>query len=433
MKFSSSWQRTPIGRVCVGIYDGPHATPKVSEDGPIFLGIKNITEDGHLDLSEIRHISENDFPKWTKRVAPKENDIVFTYEATLNRYAIIPKGFRGCLGRRLALIRTDPRKADFRFIFLYFFSDDWRRTISQNLLSGATVDRIPIGKFPEFEISLPPLELQTRIADILSAYDRLIENNTRRIKILEEMAQNLYREWFVNFRFPGHEQTKLIDSGTDLGQIPEGWEVRKIKDLPIQIIDGDRSAKYPKSHEFRQEGIPFLSTKNIDNNKLDLNDLNFISLEKFAEIKKGRLKPLDIVMTTRGSIGKIALFDCEYSSGLINAQMLILRAEDHKVFQTYLFCIMCDSAFQESVKAFASGSAQPQIPIRDLREIQILVPEEKIQGEFDKIITKSTALISNLQKKNNKLRQTRDLLLPKLISGEIDVESLDMDKEAIAA
>ena len=112
----SGWQKVPIEDIYLGLYDGPHATPQPSDQGPIFLGIKNITDDGMLDLSDIRHISEDDFPEWTKRVTPQQGDIVFTYEATLNRYAIIPEGFRGCLGRRVALIQPDLARVDTRFL-----------------------------------------------------------------------------------------------------------------------------------------------------------------------------------------------------------------------------------------------------------------------------------------------------------------------------
>ena len=189
------WKRVSIKSICTGVYDAPHATPKPSDNGAIFLGIKNITEDGKLDLSNIRYISEDDFPKWTKRVLPRAGDIVFSYEATLHRYAIIPEGFRGCLGRRLALVRTNELKVNHRFLFYYFFSEDWHITINQNLLFGSTVNRIPVGKFPDFQIYLPSLKTQNKIASILSAYDDLIENNTRRIKILESMAQTLYQEW----------------------------------------------------------------------------------------------------------------------------------------------------------------------------------------------------------------------------------------------
>jgi type I restriction enzyme S subunit len=118
------WRIASIEEAYEGLFDGPHATPAPSDEGPVFLGIQNIRETGGLDLSSIRHVSEADFPRWTRRVVPSEGDIVFSYEATLNRYALVPRGLRCCLGRRMALIRP---KGDYRFfLFLHMFSDGWR-------------------------------------------------------------------------------------------------------------------------------------------------------------------------------------------------------------------------------------------------------------------------------------------------------------------
>jgi len=124
----NAMQSRPIRDYCLGIYDGPHATPQDAEDGPVFLGIKNITPDGQLDFSEIRHVSENEFQKWTRRVVPGPGDVVFTYEATLHRYALIPEGFRGCLGRRVALIRPNPLLADSRYLLYYFL---WTKPLAR--------------------------------------------------------------------------------------------------------------------------------------------------------------------------------------------------------------------------------------------------------------------------------------------------------------
>src|SRR5713226_6046366 len=168
-----NWKSVPIETVYLGLYDGPHATPKPALNGPVFLGIKNITDDGKLDLSDIRHIAEEDFSEWTRRVIPRPGDIVFTYEATLNRYAIIPKGFRGCLGRRIALIRPNPERVVSRYLFYYFFGDEWRRTIANNMILGSTVDRIPLIAFPKFKVQVPSPPIQRAIAAILSAYDDL--------------------------------------------------------------------------------------------------------------------------------------------------------------------------------------------------------------------------------------------------------------------
>ena len=230
------WKTVPIKELYEGLYDGPHDTPKLSDSGPVFLGIKNVTDDGRLDLAEIRHIAEDDYAAWTRRVEPHPGDLVFTYEATLNRYALIPNGFRGCLGRRMALIRTDPRRVDVRFLLYYFFTEEWRAVIRKNMLTGATVDRIPLTSFPDFPVKAPQLSVQQRIAGILSAYDELIENNQRRIQILETMARALYREWFVEFRFPGHENVTRVASS--LGDIPEGWEVNPLESLMADYIGG---------------------------------------------------------------------------------------------------------------------------------------------------------------------------------------------------
>lgn len=154
----------PIKEYALGIYDGPHATPAESPDGAVFLGIRNTTENGRLDMSEIRHVAERDLPKWTKRVTPSPGDVVLTYEATLHRYAIIPEGFRGCLGRRVALIRPNPRMVDGRYLLYYFLSRRWRAVVDSYVITGATVDRIPIEKLPDFPVVLPDLPVQQRMA-----------------------------------------------------------------------------------------------------------------------------------------------------------------------------------------------------------------------------------------------------------------------------
>jgi type I restriction enzyme S subunit len=249
----------PIKDYCLGIFDGPHATPKESRDGPVFLGIKNVTEDGQLDLSEIRHVSEEEYPRWTRRVTPQSGDVVFTYEATLHRYALIPDGFRGCLGRRVALVRPDPEQVDSRYILYFFLSRRWRDVVESNVITGATVDRIPLEKFPSFPAALPRLDVQQRIADILSAYDDLTENNRRRIVLLEEAARQLYREWFIRLRFPGYEHAQVVDSS--LGPISSRWRVVRLGDIATKIGSGAT----PRGGEsaYQEEGITLIRSQNV--------------------------------------------------------------------------------------------------------------------------------------------------------------------------
>lgn len=112
----------PIKKIALGIYDRPHATPPEADSGPVFLGIKNVTSEGRLDLSDLRHVSEHHFLKWTRRVTPQANDVVFSYEVTLHRYALIPERFLGCFGRLMALVRPNPDKVVPRFLHYYFLS-----------------------------------------------------------------------------------------------------------------------------------------------------------------------------------------------------------------------------------------------------------------------------------------------------------------------
>ena len=193
------WKTVEIKDICTGIYEGPHATPKESQSGGIYLGIPAISEDGHINFKNAKRISEDDLPLWTKRVTPQEDDIVFTNEATLNLYAIIPAGFHGCLGRRLGLIRLNKELVNVKYLFYYFFSPDWRETISRNKVSGATVERILMTKFPHFPVKLPPLSIQNKIATILSSLDDKIENNRKINENLEQQAQALFKSWFVDF------------------------------------------------------------------------------------------------------------------------------------------------------------------------------------------------------------------------------------------
>lgn len=406
---------------------GSGATPKGGEesykkDGITLIRSLNVY-DFKFETKGLAFIDELQ-AKQLKNVIVEENDVLLNITgASVARCCLVPKKLLPArVNQHVSIIRINPKLASSRYVLYCLNSYQYKNHLLTLVQKGATREALTKETISNFEIPFPPLPTQEKIAGILSAYDDLIENNTRRIEILEEMARMLYREWFVKFCFPGHEAVQFVES--ELGLIPEGWEVKQIQDLPIKIIDGDRSKNYPKASEFTNEGILFLSTKNINQFKIDLSDSNFISKEKFLNIKKGRVIPLDIIMTTRGSIGKVALFNCTLKDALINAQMLIIRADNLEINQLYLFYLMSDQEFQQSLKNFASGSAQPQIPIQDLKQIFILCPSSKIQKEFSKIVSNNVEMIKNLQQKNINLRKTRDLLLPRLISGEIDVENL---------
>lgn len=397
-----NWPEVPIRSTYLGLFDGPHATPSPVDDGPVFLGIGNLTEDGHLDLNQTKHISEADFPKWTKRVVPMAGDIVFTYEATLNRYAIIPSGFHGCLGRRLALIRPNPEVVDTRWLHYYFFGREWRSVIAANTLSGATVDRIPLTTFPDFPVRFPPLKTQRRIASILSAYDDLIENNTRRIAILEEMARRIYEEWFVHFRFPGHEQVKMVES--ELGLIPEGWSVEKVASVVQRL---------PAGQTYKKEGVAESgSVMVVDQSTSDYLGFHDLVADHPASVNaphvifgdhtcklKLMLRPFSVGPNTIPFLGTGGL-DSIYVFQLVRG---LVQTREYKRHWT------------------------------DFSDKQVVLCEKELASRYGDAVRSFFHLAQVLDDKNRTLRATRDLLLPKLISGELDVSTLPEPEEAIAA
>jgi len=417
-----NWKTVPIREAYHGMYDGPHATPKPSDSGPIFLGIKNVGESGQLDLSDVRHISEDDYPRWTRRVEPRPGDIVFSYEATLNRYATIPRGFRGCLGRRMALIRPDESKVSGRFLFYYFFGREWREVIATNTLIGSTVDRIPIAKFPDFPIKLPPLASQHKIAAILSAYNDLMENNLRRIKILEEMAQNLYREWFVRFRFPGHQHARLVDS--PLGPIPEGWEFVPLDNL----VSLSRKGVQPRNAP--EEIFEHFSFPAYDSGKLPF-------VECGASIKSGKYEvPPNCVLVPKLNPHIPRTWSPNPSGGLraiASTEYLILQPKRYSTAFFYTF--FTDPQIVERLAGRADGTSTSHKRIKpgDFLSQLMIAPPDAIADAFDSVAVPSMGLVNALIQKNRALRRTRDLLLPKLISGELDVSELDIVTEQEAA
>lgn len=377
----SELQTAPIKNFALGIYDGPHATPKEANEGPIFLGIKNVTPEGRLDLSEIRHVSEQEFTKWTKRVTPQKDDVVFSYEATLHRYALIPEGFHGCLGRRMALVRPDRSKIIPRFLHYFFMSPPWRAVIEANIINGATVDRIPIKKFPDFEVSIPSIGRQRSISDTLSAYDDLIENNRRRIQLLEQAARLLYKEWFVHLRFPGHEHTQIIDG------VPEGWEKK-----PLGTIAPLKYGKALKNDD-RVPG-PFLV---------------YGSSGIVGTHTKALVPGPTIIVGRKGNVGSVywSPDDCHpidtvYYIDSGHCSLFLYYALQQMTF------ISTDVAVPGLNRDFAHSRS-------------MLVADQKILRLFEETVSPLHQQMELLKRQNASLAKARDLLLPKLMNGEVAV------------
>jgi type I restriction enzyme S subunit len=403
----AEWKTVPIKEVYKDLYDGPHATPKPSDTGPVFLGIKNVTDDGRLDLSDIRHIAEEDFVRWTRRVEPRPDDLVFTYEATLNRYAIIPIGFRGCLGRRMALIRPDTSKLDVRFLLYYFLTSEWRAVVANKMISGSTVDRIPLITFPDFPVRVPPLPVQRRISGILSVYDELMENSQRRIRVLETMARALYREWFIYFRFPGHE--KLPRVASPVGDIPKGWKVKPIHNFG-KVITGKTPSK--ANAGFYGNDVPFVKTPDMHGKMFVLGTSDWLSAAG-AESQANKTLPAgSICVSCIGTIGVVSITteDCQ-TNQQINSLVL-----ENEASCEFLFLQLQD-AKQILENLGANGATMGNVNKGKFEAMEIVSPPPSLLTEFHRLAQPMFSEILTLSRQIQHLRRTRELLLPRLLSG----------------
>lgn len=364
-----SFRSGAIKDYALGIYDGPHATPKESDDGHIFLGIKNVTPDGRLDFSDIKYVSDQEFPRWTKRVTPTAGDVVFSYEATLHRYGVIPEGFDGCLGRRMGLVRPDPKKLLSRYLHFYFLSPGWKSYADTKVIVGATVNRLPIKDFPDFEVKFPPLEVQQRVVDVLGAYDDLIENNRRRIALLEESARLLYKEWFIHLRFPGHEQVKVVDG------VPEGWKKGIISDFFDSTSGGTPSRKVP---EYYTGDINWVKTQEL--NELFILEADEKITEEAISKSAAKLFPVGTLLVAiygGTNIGRTGLLAAPSASNQACVAFFPRRRlEDNLFLQKWV------QEHREYLIGLSQGAAQTNISQQTLKALDFIMPKHSMLDEF---------------------------------------------------
>jgi len=308
------------------------------------------------------------------------------------------------------IVRAKDGVADDHFLFSWFA----QANIS-GYITGAAQPKLSQSNLRCIELRLPPLPSQRKIASILSAYDDLIENNLRRIKILEEMSQNLYREWFVKFRFPGHEKVKMVDS--PLGKIPDGWKIVAFTEI-ADVLSGGTPKTTVKS--YWGGSIPFFAPKDAPESFYVTNTekaITEIGLRKC----NSKLYPKDTVfITARGTVGKVVMPSMDMA---MNQSCYALRGRQG-INQLYLFLATREQV--DYLKKNTGGATFDTIVVDTFRRMLVIKPGNDVIVRFSQVIQPEMELILNILKKNTTLRRTRDLLLPKLISGELDVSELDI-------
>jgi type I restriction enzyme, S subunit len=389
---NDEWITVPIGEVCKGIYDGPHATPNKTDSGPIFLGISNL-QNGRIDLSDVEYLSEEDFAKWTRRVTPQPNDIVFSYETRLGEAALVPEGIKFCLGRRMALMRPDISKVYPRFLLYAYLGPEFQQTVAAKTVRGSTVDRIPLIEFPSFPITLPPLPEQRTIAEVLGALDDKIELNRRMNATLEAMAAALFKAWFVD------------------SEEAEGWETGIVGD-DFNLTMGQS----PPGETYNEDGvgIPFFQGKTDFGFRFPTNRVYCTAPTRFAE--EG-----DTLVSVRAPVGDVNMVTEKCAIGRGVASIRHYSGSRSYTYYTMRFL------HEDFLRFEAEGTVFGSINKNDFKSLKVALPPAQIIQRFEDVCYSLDQKIESNVKESQTLATMRDTLLPRLMRGEVRVKNGEME------
>ena len=346
-------------------------------------------------------------------------DVAFTSKGTIGRFGFVTnKTQQFVYSPQLCFWRSlDHNIIDPKYLLYWMNSPLFLDQVS--VVSGLT-DMAPYVNLKDQRkmlIDLPSLPVQQKIASILSSYDELIENNKQRISLLEQMAEEIYKEWFVRLRFPGYEKAKIVDG------LPEGWERKPINSY-VNIISGYAF----KTEAFHNEGLYKLVTiKNVQDGFFVTQTTDYI-YELPKNLKEDcKLKDKDIILTLTGNIGRICMVYGE--NYLLNQRVAKLKPKQENYFE-FVYLMFRTSFLRATLENLSNGAAQQNLSPIEMGKLEFPFPSEIILTQFS-VITKSFFdEIIILNKKNQLLQETRDLLLPRLISGKLSVAHL-VEKEEL--
>lgn len=394
------WDFKPINELCIFAIDCVNKTAPVVEYKTPYKMIRTTNvKNGFIDLDTVRYVEKDIFDKWTRRSKPKYGDVILTREAPVGSVGrFVSKDNNVFLGQRLFHYRPNPELLDWNFL-AYFLQSEAIQSKLDGMSFGATVDHITVEDAETLKIACPHISIQKKIGNILSNYDNLIENNNTRIKLLENMAEELYKEWFIRLRFPNYQNTKIVDG------VPDGWIWSNIG----ESINNFDSKRKPISKENREliDGIfPYYGAASI---------LNYI--DKYIFDGKYLLLGEDGTVITKNGTPMLQFIKGKF---WVSNHAHVLSGKIISTEYLYLFF----NSF--SISGYITGTAQPKINQENLNSIKILIPSKIIIEEFDKYVVPIFENIFTLQLKNQNLKETRDLLLPRLISGKLDIKDMDI-------
>ena len=357
---------------------------------------------GSFDLENLQEMKFEDDED--ERYGIKYGDLIICEGGEPGRCAIWKEQLPNMkIQKALHRVRVN-EEMDYRYVYYWFLLAGKQGALKQ-YYTGATIMHMPGQKLKEVVIDKPPLDVQRRIGDYLESFDNLIENNQKQIKLLEEAAQRLYKEWFVDLRFPGYENTAIVDG------VPEGWKEDTI-DSKIDLLSGYAF----KSTEFNDEGTyKIVTIKNVKDGQFDGDNVSRMIDIPTKMPEHCKLSNGDILLSLTGNVGRVCIVHGD--NYLLNQRVAKIKSDN----LTYAYCLFRSKDMFDEMNNLANGAAQQNLsPIRT-GKIKVVFPTDKLIGSFEEVVSPMIEKITMLNKTIVLLSQARDRLLPKLMSGEMEV------------
>lgn len=401
-----------LNDACEFIVDCLHATAPTQEEGFPLIRTPNIGK-GRLDLDGVYRVSEETYQAWTRRAVPQPDDLVLAREAPAGNVAILKNGEKVCLGQRTVHLRPDRSKVDPDFLCYFLLTPSQQGKLLAGE-TGATAKHVNMRDIRNLRLDgLPTLATQRAAGSILAAYDDLIENNRRRMALLEEAARQLYREWFVRLRFPGHEHTRIIEG------VPQGWERTTLVDVCDSLDDGD----WVESKDQGGDDYRLLQISNIGvNDFVETGNFRCVTEETFRRLNCHEVLPGHILISRMPKpIGRAWLVTEMPWRTITAVDVAIVTPNPDRADAYFLtYFLNCEETLEQCERR-ATGTTRPRVARRQLASLPLHLPTVQLQSLFREVVEPLNQERSILSRENEKLRAARDLLLPRLMSGEIAV------------
>jgi type I restriction enzyme S subunit len=394
-----------LSDICELIVDCPHSTAKDEGAGYPLIRTPNIGR-GRLILDDVHRVSKDIYDKRNARAIPQDDDLILAREAPAGNVAIIKNGEQVCLGQRTVLIRPDKRKVYPDFLVYYILAPQQQYELL-GTANGATVAHVNIPVIKALPVELPAIEVQQKAADILKAYDDLIENNQKQIKLLEEAAQRLYKEWFVDLHFPGCVETEFVDG------VPEGWQACSLDD----VIDFNPKVTLDK--EKIKESVPMsaLSTSSMVLDSREFTKTMSNSGSKFQNgdtllaritpcLENGKTGFVDNIESPEGAVG--------------STEFIVMRSKRLNLYMVYLLSRTEDFR-KTAINSMTGSDGRQRAQVNKIKSYSYVLPPKDIISAFGKNVDPIFLKISKCNRYCKELAEARDRLLPKLMSGEIEL------------